>query len=223
MGPQVRGNVGPAMGAGVDTYRARVVLELRKPNVEKELRSLAHWLVRSREDAKELLQTALMRVVDPRDAPWDPGGPKDFVHHVGSVMSNLAANDRRNWKAKHEVLDPNVADDDRTADGAPPADEAIAEGQDAARWAQMRATLLGELDRSDPEAAAVFRAIRDGIGGHPAIAAHAGIEIERVRHAYDRIKYRARVFLDQQQDDDLGQTRRRREAPVRATMKEDPS
>jgi DNA-directed RNA polymerase specialized sigma24 family protein len=211
------------MGAGVESYRARIVLELRKPNVEKELRGIAHWLVRSPEDAKDLLQTALARVVDPGVAPWDPGGPKDFVHHVGSVMSNLAANGRRRWSVKHEVLDPNAADDDRVADAAPLADEAIAEVEDAARWARMREGLLGELDRSDPEAAAVFRAVRDGASGHPAIAACAGIEIERVRHAYDRIKYRARAFFEQQQGDDLEQMRRRREAPVQATIKEDRS
>jgi DNA-directed RNA polymerase specialized sigma24 family protein len=216
----VRDKVAPAMGALVDPYRARVVLELRNPNVEKGLRHLAHWLARSHEDARDLLQSALARVVDPRGAPWDPDGPKDFVCHVGTVMSNMAANRRRRWQANHEVLDPNGAHDDRTADGAPLADDAVGEVQDVAQWARLRDALLGELDRSDAEAAAVFRAILDGVEGHPAIAAHAGIEIERVRHTYDRIKYRARLLLDRQQQDEVEGMRRRREAPARGTMKE---
>jgi DNA-directed RNA polymerase specialized sigma24 family protein len=208
------------MGAVDDPYRARVVLELRKPDVEKGLRSLAHWIARSHEDARDLLQSALARVVDPRDAPWDPDGPKNFVAHVGAVMSNMAANGRRSGRARHEALDPDLHHDDRTADGAPLADEALGEVQDAAHWARLRDGLLGELDGDDPEGAAVYRAMLDGAVGHPAIAARAGIEIERVRHAYDRIKYRARLLLDRQQKEDLERMRRKREAPARSTMKE---
>jgi DNA-directed RNA polymerase specialized sigma24 family protein len=203
-----------------DSYRARVVLELRKPGVRKSLRNLSHRFTRTTDDAQELLQSALVHVVNPAGRPWDPGGPKDFVLHVSDVMSGMASNERRRWRTRNEVLDPGITHDDRVADGAPLAEQRIEEREAAVQLSRRTDALLVELDRADPEAAAVLRAILDGAVGHPAIAARAGIETERVRHTYDRIRRRANMLLEEQRRGDLAM-RTRRDVPVRGTMKED--
>jgi hypothetical protein len=156
------------MGAVGDVYRSRVIAELKKPAVEKGLRCLAFSFTRSPQDAKDLLQAALTRVVDPRDAPWDPAGAKDFVLHVGGILGNLAANRRRSAATKHEVLATDLAHEESAIDGAPLPEQALIEVQDAGRRARLRDALLAELDREDPEGAAVFRAILDDAEGQPA-------------------------------------------------------
>ncbi len=208
------------MGAVVDPYRARLLLELKNGDAEKQLRSLAHHFTRSTDDARDLVQTALARVLDPLDAPWDPVATKSLVEHLGKVMSNLSANARRSGRARYEVLPPEPLDDDSATDGAPLADVILGDARDRAR---LLDALLAELDGHDPEGAAVLRAIVDGVEGHPAIAARVGIATERVRHAYDRIKYAARPLLARKQKEELKRTGQRRAPPAKRIMKEDPS
>jgi hypothetical protein len=166
------------------------------------------------------LHTALLRVVDSSVAPWDPAGSKSLTIHVADIMSNVAANERRSWKAKHEVVSHALAHDDRAVDGAPIPEDALVEIEGAAHWARVRDELLPVLDREDAEGGAVLRAILKGVEGHAQIAAHAGVETERVRLAYDRIKNRARGLLRREMQNEIERMKRGRATGTQGTTKD---
>ncbi len=157
------------------------------------------------------MQSALARVADPNGSPWDPGGAKTFFAHVGAIMNTLASNDRRSFRARRLVLDGDLGVSDTVAGGGPPADDALAAREALARKARLGTALLAELDANDPRAAAIYRAVVDGVEGHAALAERAGCKIEEVRYAYDRIKYHGRRLLErerQAEEDRMRETQR---------------
>lgn len=213
------GRLRVGMGDADDSPRERARAELLKDRVMARLRTLAAWAMHSSQDAEDLLQSALARVFDPQGSPWDPNGKKTFVLHVGAVMNNLASNERQSFHARHVVVDSTLARDDNAIDGAPLADEALHEQRKLAHRRKLGSELLAELDKTDPTAAAVYRAICKGAEGHAEIAAEVGCKEEEVRLAYDRIKYHARQILERDRRAQLEEMGERRQKSMKASSK----
>ncbi len=176
--------------------RVTAAEELQKNGARTKLVRLAFWRTRSLAESEDLVQAALVRAVDPNGQPWNREGSTSFFAHVGSIMNGLAANARRSFRARREVVESNVARNEETVDSAPLADAVLAEHEDRAKLQRMGSELQAILEKTDPVAAGVYRAAAEGAESHAEQAARAGCEIEAVRHAYDRIKYQARQILD---------------------------
>jgi DNA-directed RNA polymerase specialized sigma24 family protein len=176
--------------------RERTLVELHKEGMRVRLARLARLRTRSPQDAEDLVQTALAKVFDPKGSPWDPDGSVSFFMHVGSVINGLAANAQRSWRAQHEVVDSNLARDDKAVDPAPLADQALEEHQELVVLRRLGNELLAELDRVDETAANVFRAAFEGIEGAAGLAAKARCRPDEVHGADRRIKYLARRILE---------------------------
>jgi DNA-directed RNA polymerase specialized sigma24 family protein len=175
--------------------RERTLVELRKEGMRVKLLRLARLRTHSPQDAEDLLQTALAKVFNLQDSPWDPDGRVHFFMHVGSIINGLAANAQRSWRAQHEVVDSNLASDDKAVDPAPLADQALDEHQDLVAMRRLGNELLAELDKEDATAARVYRACLEGIEGAAALAAKARCKPNEVHDADRRIKYLARRIL----------------------------
>jgi DNA-directed RNA polymerase specialized sigma24 family protein len=183
---------------------------LRKDRNEERLRQFAAWRTKSLEDAEDLLQTALARVFGPEGPRWDPQGPKSFFLHVGAVVVNLWSNERRSGRVKHEVVSTKLAADAKNVDGAPLPDQALDGRRAEERFRRLHDELLAELDASDPEAAALYRAIFAGEHDHGKLAAELRCSEEAIRAAYGRVKYRAGRLLARDQKTQLAELRARR-------------
>jgi DNA-directed RNA polymerase specialized sigma24 family protein len=206
---------------GEDRESPREVLrrELVKDGVAKRLLGLAAWLTRNPADAEDLLQSALAVAADANGWPWDPDGDKPFTMHIGAIMINRASNDRRRSSIGRVVLDPDVATGERVAGDGHSPDQDVDDLRQLAWVRRIKSTLAASLDANDHEAAAVYRAILEGVEGHAAIAAHTGCPPEAVRLAYDRITYQGRRIVKLEEEKDLLEMRQRREsaAPRRET------
>jgi DNA-directed RNA polymerase specialized sigma24 family protein len=99
--------------------RERTLVELHKEGMKVRLLRLAVLRTRSPQDAEDLVQTALAKVFNLQDSPWDPDGSVSFFIYVGSVINGLAANAQRSWRSQHEVIDSNLARDDKAVDPGP--------------------------------------------------------------------------------------------------------
>jgi DNA-directed RNA polymerase specialized sigma24 family protein len=208
----VRSTLAMAEGDGGPRERARAAVQ--SEGVRFKLFRIAMWRTRSPAESEDLVQSALVRVLDPEASPWNPDGAISFVAHVGSVINSLAANAARSFHSHRVVIDADRAGDEGAADGAPLADEAISEHEERARLARLGGELRALLEARDPEAARVYTAILEGIEGHAAIAAHAQCTPRAVRYAYDRIAYHAERIRDR--DDEAERARAKDRRPKQA-------
>jgi DNA-directed RNA polymerase specialized sigma24 family protein len=185
--------------------------ELEKAGVRTRLVQFASWQTASVQDAEDLVHSALARVFDPQGSPWDPDGSKSFLMHVGSVMNGLSANEGRSWRAKHEVVDSNLARDERSTDGAPLADELLGSHQELAELRRLGERLLAELEEKDPDAVKVLRLGIAGIESAHELADKILRTVEFVYDANDRIRYHAARILEEERAAEAQRMRERRE------------
>jgi DNA-directed RNA polymerase specialized sigma24 family protein len=198
-----------------------VSAELTK-GVRKQLLLLALKRTRSIADAEDLVQTACARAADPAGLPFDPAKGKSFVLHVGSIINGLALNEIRSGRARHEVIDTNLARDENTVDGAPLPVEALDEAREHAVHLKLGEMLETELQAKDPFAASVYRRLRDVAESPSELAAAFGCRVEEVYDAKNRIKYHARRLLDQhEQAEERRLAELRSRAPKGAMKKEE--
>jgi DNA-directed RNA polymerase specialized sigma24 family protein len=192
----------------IDQAEARELL--RKDRNEERLLQFAAWRTKSPQEAEDLLQAALERVFGPAGPRWDPQGPKSFFLHVGAVVVSLWSNDRRGGRARHEVVDGSIARDEARVDGAPLPDQALDERRTQQHFQRLQDELLAELDASDREAAALFRAILDGKHDRGELAALLRCTEEAVHAAHGRVRYRAGCLLERDQKRQIEKLRARR-------------
>lgn len=106
--------------------------------------------------------------------------------------------------------------DDQVAGDARPADEELDGARFLAHLKEVQTTLLAAVERDDPRAADVYRAMREGIEGTAAIAAHVGCSPEDVVRAYQRLTYQGRRIVEQEEQRVLeAMKQRRRSHPAR--------
>jgi DNA-directed RNA polymerase specialized sigma24 family protein len=178
----------------------KALAELNKAGVRTKLVKYASWRAHAPQDAEDLVQSALAKVFDPQDCPWDPSGSATFFRHVGSVINGLAANAGRSATARHEVIDSNIARDRKTIDGAPLADEALGEQRELAVFRRLGGELLVELEKEDPEGARVYRALGEGVESPAELAAKADVSLDTLRFVRERVRYRGRKLLAREEE-----------------------
>ena len=163
------------------------------------------------------MQSALARVIDPSASPWKEG-EVSFFRHVGSVINGLAQNARRSARARREtVASPHVYDENHV-DGSPLPDEALDERARLEEKRRLGEELGKRLERDDPVAGAVYRAICEGVDGTEEQARHAGCKPEQVRSAYERIKYLGGRILEEYREAEARRMEKARRESRRETL-----
>jgi DNA-directed RNA polymerase specialized sigma24 family protein len=184
--------------------------------VRARLKRLASWHTDNDADAADLVQRALTRVFDPEGSPWDPEGGQSFFLHVGSILNSIAANEWRSARARHEIVDNNVARDEGSVDGTPLADRALEEHQEREELRRRGTLLLERLGDQDSVAREVILASREGCETPAEQAAHIGRDVGEVYEAYRRLKYLAGRIREEA----AAEEERMRGRPKRATREE---
>ncbi len=126
-----------------------VVAQLGKPTVKARLHQIARWRTGSDEDARDLVADALIRVLDPDDAPWAPERTT-FLHHMNDVIRQTWDRQLRKILARREAIDPGLARDENTPDPELPPDEQLHELRTLHRLRQMRDEVLAEIGDKHP-------------------------------------------------------------------------
>ena len=173
-----------------------VMAELGKPNVSAKLHKIAMWSTKSEADAKDLVEDALMRVLDPEDRPWSPT-ECTFLTHMGRVMRYVWDQQRQRASATRELLDEGLAHDDNTRSREPRTDDHLERHRSLAVFQRLGTQLRSDLS-DDPLAAEIFDI---GAGDGPLepdeVAKVLPYPPEEIKNAIKRIKYRARKLLDE--------------------------
>jgi DNA-directed RNA polymerase specialized sigma24 family protein len=91
----------------------RVVAELSKPEIRAKMYRLAPWSTHSEGDAEDLVQDALLRVLEPEDAPSEPER-RGFLTHMSYVMRQVWDQRGRAARARLEIITDGLAVDEGT-------------------------------------------------------------------------------------------------------------
>jgi len=91
----------------------RAIFELEKPKVRERLHRIALTRTTSHAAADDLVEDALVRVLDPDDSPWD-SGQYPFVRHMRFVMRQTWDRQMRRASVQREVLDEGVKGEEGT-------------------------------------------------------------------------------------------------------------
>jgi DNA-directed RNA polymerase specialized sigma24 family protein len=162
----------------------------RDERLRKKVFVHAYSLTRNLEDAKDLAQTGIAKVIDPEDSPWDPDKQPNLLLHVGSVMNGLARNTNRGH-ARHPTVAYEPARDPRP-DGAPTPEEQFAHAEDLARLQGWLDKLLVRL-AGDSIALGKIDLMRDGIDDAAEQAKRLRCSVEDIYRANERIAYHASI------------------------------
>jgi DNA-directed RNA polymerase specialized sigma24 family protein len=118
----------------------RAIAELEKPTMRQRLHRIALWTTGSDAAAEDLVEDALVRVLDPDDAPWLPE-KTTFLRHLNFVMTRVWSREMRKASAHREILDGGLAHDETHPSHAPPVDDEL----DGLRAIAVRQSLLDEV------------------------------------------------------------------------------
>jgi hypothetical protein len=173
-----------------------VMAELGKPGVALKLHRLAWKITQSDADAENLVEDALMRVLDPEDRPWVPA-ECTFLTHMRRVMRYLWDQQMHSAVARREVLDEVLSHDDNTRSREPRADDQLERHRSLAVYRQLGKQLREEI-ADDPLAVEIFD---KGAGDVPlepgALAKVLPNPPDEIRRAIKRIRYRAEKIIDE--------------------------
>ena len=199
------------IGEASALYEA-VQAELANGQLRAKLIKLAMWRTRSLPVAEDLVQSALAHAVDPDGRPWDPKGRVSLFSHVGSIMNGLAMNASRSFHTLREVVDSGLARNEEVVDTRPLADEALAERENREFLRRVGDALQGELEASDPLAAAVLRASASGLERFAEIASAVPCDVDQVEPALKRIRYLGKQICERELEADRLRMEQRRKA-----------
>jgi DNA-directed RNA polymerase specialized sigma24 family protein len=171
------------------------IAELKKPGVSERLHKIAMWSTKSETDAKDLVQEAICRVLDPEDSPW-PASKRTFLTHMGFVMRYVWDRQRQKASAQREVLDDGLALDEGTPSHEARADDELERHRSLAVLRQLGERLLGQLGDDT---------LAKDILEHGAKEGHEPAELQQalrrdigeIYTALKKIKYHARKILEE--------------------------
>jgi hypothetical protein len=190
----------------------RAVDELQKRGVRPALIKLARWWTVSDADAEDLVYEALDLACDPDRSPWDPAA-RGFLKHMRYLMRDLAGEEARSSRARHEVVDARLARDDAMVDGDPLPDDALEAHRERARLQRLGDQLLARM-ASDPIAMEVYRVAKQGFETPAEQAEHLEYSIDQINEAHRRMKYHARQIRTEEEQAEASRMRERRETPA---------
>jgi DNA-directed RNA polymerase specialized sigma24 family protein len=172
----------------------RAILELEKPKVRGKLHKIALVRTTSHAPAEDLVQSALLRVLDPEDAPWDPS-QGSFVRHMKLVIRQTWGRQVRRASVQREVRDGGVKAEEGTASKGDLADEEV----EHLRWLRQRASLLDEvvttLEAEHPLVRPICELGAQGIESPAEQAQKLGCSVQTVYDAFATLKRYARKAL----------------------------
>jgi|SRR5580658_7583333 hypothetical protein len=152
-----------------------------------------------RQDAEDMVLEGMRRVIEGK-SPWDPAGKRTLVMHIVSVGNGEQRNERRKAlrRAKPEFVEAFA----QAAGDRPwtPEDE-VSEREGHEHAARMFGRLIA-LSAGDPDALAVLECARSGIDEAAEQARHCGLDIDAIRNARKRVKRRAEVLFETEDDDE---------------------
>jgi hypothetical protein len=185
----------------------RVAAELRKEGVMRDLREIAMRLGGGHEaDAKDLLANALARVIDPDGDPWS-SGTHGFLAHMWVAMRRVRYRQRRRVRKGTEIFDGGVAEE-RAANDAPRVDDEVDRMRSLAVLRTLGERVLARLG-DDALARQLYETALTEDLDPAEEAARFQRTVAEIRAAHERIRYRARLVLDEWNASE----ERRRKAP----------
>lgn len=174
------------------------VAELSKPGVNKRLLMMAMWSTHSEPDAEDLIANALLRVLDPQDAPWEPERGS-FLKHMSYVMKQQWDRHARKAMVQLEVVGTGLASDENTLSREPPADVELDRRRSLAVLRTLGERLLVRVG-DDVLARRVFDLGAQGIHEQGEQAAVLDCTSGDVKDAMLRLKYHARLVREEWTD-----------------------
>ena len=102
------------------------VEQLSDERVKRNPHRIAMWSTGNTVTAGDLVGDALVRVLDPEDAPWKPPPPPTFLSHMALLIRQVWDQQMRKAAIQREVLDGGIAQDETRASDEPLADEMYA-------------------------------------------------------------------------------------------------
>jgi hypothetical protein len=140
----------PAVGPGDKDREGPVARDIVADAYERAL-LFAMRLGHRRDVAADFAQAAILRAIDPNDAPWRPGDKPDFASHVCNLLYSAHGNASQSYEAEHREM-PRDEDDDDPLDVAAEGAEAEAALDDERRRRHddARYALLMERIEADP-------------------------------------------------------------------------
>jgi DNA-directed RNA polymerase specialized sigma24 family protein len=185
--------------------------------MRKELHRIALARTTTHAAAEDLIEDALIRVLDPEDAPWDPE-EHAFVRHMKFVMRQTWDQKMRRACVQREVLDGGVKGEKRARGDWARADDEV----DGVRWLGLRASLLeevvGALEAEHPLVRPICELGAQGIETPSEQAQSLGCSVQAVYDAFATLKRHARKAL---MDWDRAERRRMMMAQAPATAPAD--
>jgi DNA-directed RNA polymerase specialized sigma24 family protein len=158
--------------------------------LRKKLFAHAYSLTRNEEDANDLGQQAMARVIDPDDSPWDPDKQPNLLLYMGSLMNGIMSN-RRRGERRHPTSSYESASyesEPEPAAAEPSGLERIERAEEAARM-QRRVDLLRQRLTGDTLALAKIDLMVQGIDEVAEQAALLKCTVADVYAANRRIAY----------------------------------
>ena len=170
--------------------------ELAKESVRKSLQRYALWRTKDKDEAKDLVASALEVVLDPARKPWDPA-QRSFFGHMRRVIDDLEIEEARSAYRRHVIVDVELAYESPLPDPQPRPDQALHMKREILRRRELGRRVLARIEDTDPIAARVFHAACAGHETPAEQAEHLGIRVEEVYEAMRRLIRHGRRVLEE--------------------------
>lgn len=191
----------------------RILLELEDPEVRARLHKMAFVRTESDVAAEDLVEDALVRVLDPEDSPWQPSRGSFLLHMKWVMRQTWTAKQRRAY-VKREIPDGGVIAEEGTPGAGALGDEAL----EGSRWLAVRVALLEQvvaaLEPEHPIVRPICELGAQGVDVPSDQAQRLGCSVQAVYEAFATLKRHARKALN---DWDRGERRRMMTAQAVAT------
>jgi hypothetical protein len=182
----------------------------------ERLRAIALWFTEKdtwEAGAKDLVEDALVEVMDPERMPWERGA---FLTHMTFVMRHVWHTKKRLLVSRTEVVDSEIAKDENTLSKEPRADDELHRRRKYGVWRELGQKLVAKIADKYPRAVQVFELAAKGIE-EPAEQAEAlSCPVEEIYEAMGVLKRYGRGLREEWEQEE---ERRMKEAHERAMKK----
>jgi DNA-directed RNA polymerase specialized sigma24 family protein len=202
----------------VNAPSSRLALDqFGKPIVKGRLLAIAEWSTGSKADAEDLVEDALLRVLDPKDVPWVPERGS-FLRHMTYVMRQVWDRQLRKAASRSEVLDPGLARDENTPSLEPSPDDELHSRRSVALWRSLLQQVLAEIGEKHPLTRRICDLAAQGFDEPADQARIIGCDVDKINRARETLQYHARRLLEAR---DLAEQRRMKDLQEGATKGKD--
>ena len=182
-----------------DAPSSRLAIEqIELPNVRERLFAYAKARTGSEADADDLVEEALLRVLDPDDAPWDPARGS-FIPYVGYLMRQCWHGKLRKASTRREVLDGELDGSPLALSREPRTDVELDRRRTMAVWQSVLDEVLAKIGDKYPLARKVVDLASRGIDQPADQARMIPCRIEEVYRILETLQYHAQAVFEQRE------------------------